>query len=143
MRRSRFVLLFFPRKLGMAQNAHVLSHPSEIRKYAQCFGVSRWRASASRMVCMRDVPNRVSQCATISRSPARPTIMSASTSSDSNSLRYRSARQPVTMTPRHRPFFLYSAASITVAIDSSLAGSMNPQVLTTMMSASSASSERS
>ena len=47
------------------------------------------------------------------------------------------------MTPRQRPFFLYSAASITVAIDSSLAGSMNPQVLTTMMSASSASSERS
>lgn len=45
------------------------------------------------------------------------------------------------MTPLQLPFSLYSVASKTVAMDSSLAGSINPQVLTTMTSASSASSE--
>ena len=56
-----------------------------------------------------------------------------------NSSRYRSARQPVTISFRHLPSFLCSAISRIVSTDSCLALSMKAQVLTTSTSASAAS----
>ena len=51
--------------------------------------------------------------------------------------------QPATTSLRQRPVFLNSAISRIVSIDSRRAGSMNVQVLTTMMSASDGSRVRS
>src|SRR5206468_6474633 len=56
-----------------------------------------------------------------------------------SSARYRSARQPVTISRRHVPSFLCCAISRIASTDSRLAESMNAQVLTTMTSAADGS----
>ena len=52
---------------------------------------------------------------------------------------YRWARQPVTNSFLSLPVSLYFAISKMASMDSSLAGSMKPQVLTKMISASAGS----
>src|SRR5216117_3711486 len=63
-------------------------------------------------------------------------MASTSTSSDRISRGYLSARHPVTTSRLHRPFFLSSAISRIVSIDSRFELSMKLQVLTMMTSAS-------
>ena len=68
-----------------------------------------------------------------------PSTASISGISALSSSRYRSAKQPVTMSRLHAPSFLCPAISRIVSIDSCLAESMNAQVFTTSTSAAAAS----
>ena len=67
---------------------------------------------------------------------AVPMTASASGSSRKSSSLYRWARQPATTIFAHLPCVFIFAASRIASMDSSLADSMNPQVFTTMTSAS-------
>ena len=135
-----------PRKLGIAQNVHTWSQPSEIFKYARYAGVVRIRGIVGTSVDVYSASietsgagSEESNCTASSTRPSSsgPKIKSISGISFWISLRYRSARQPATTSFLQFPRTFSSAISRIVSMDSLLAVSMNPHVFTTMTSASS------
>ena len=129
-----------PRKEGMAQKPHALSHPSAIFTYAH------GRSEAGRRKLSKS--NCGASASAIADSPSgrvrkltgtpKPATRSTSGRASASSTPYRSAMQPVT-TIRESAERSLSKAKI-VLIDSSLASSINAHVLTTTKSATDGSS---
>ncbi len=136
-----------PRIAGIVQNEQRWLHPSLMRRYAEWAGPMRNLARSSTTV--RGVAPTVTNGASapsvsrITRTMlsrwSRPTTASMPAASSSNSRPIRCDRHPVTMTLPTAPARLLSRACLTASSDSTVAGSMKPQVLITTTSARSGS----
>ncbi len=134
-----------PRISGMTQNEQVRLHPSAIFTYALPPGVERARGLAAPTSQSAGLPTSMrsarpeSTWASLSMS-LDPRKWSTSGISRASSSGWRCERQPDTTRRRQRPLPLSSAISRMASIDSFFASPMKPQVLTTITSASAASS---
>ncbi len=127
---------------GIAQYAQRFEQPSETFRYAVHGGVDCTRASGSIhcSVGTRRIMHALARQRLVDRLSQLARMPDAKKHVDITHLLPRSVpnrcdRHPITTTALQLPLFLYSSASQMASIDSCLALSMNPHVLTTITSA--------